>query len=105
MMTQRPVTGSFRSSGIECVLVDLDGRLAPLELDRHDIEPEGTVDEMVPRQVVGGKPHDSAPLSGAHRFDRLSIRVPPAGLDLDEYGRPSIAGDDVQFATGHAVAP
>src|SRR5688572_10482014 len=61
MMTQRPVTGSLRSSGIKGVLIDLDNGPAGVELNGHDVEAAGTFGEMVLHHVFVSKP-DDAPL-------------------------------------------
>ena len=47
MMTQRPVTGSFLSSGIECVLKNLDHGTAGLEADRYNVEAARAAGQMV----------------------------------------------------------
>src|SRR5215471_2807647 len=61
MITQRPVTGSFRSSDklvgsrlcyVERVTVHLDRRLAAAKIDRHDVEAASTLGQAVARQIV-----------------------------------------------------
>src|SRR6266516_3632770 len=105
MITQRPVTGSLRNSGIERVLKNLDGRPPRVEMDRDDVEPARDVGEMVSHDVVDGEPHNPPALARSHRLGRLAERSVVARLDLDEHQRRSIAGDDVQFATAPPMPP
>src|SRR2546426_6861133 len=76
MMTQRPVIGSLRNSGIERVLKDLDDRNAGVEMDRHDVETAGAVGEVVSHDVVERELRDPMALERGDRFGRLAERVP-----------------------------
>src|SRR5258708_7682523 len=91
MITQRPVTGSLRSSGIKCVLIDFNRRLARVEVNRADVEPAGTTGQMMPHHEVRGEPHHPCSLEGRDRFRRLA--EVPAGprLHLDEHYRRPVA--------------
>src|SRR6266576_6417654 len=105
MITQRPVTGSLRSSGFECVLNDLDDRLARVELYRDDVEPARTGGQAMSHHVVARELRDPAALEAGDRFGRLTERAAIARLHLDKYQRRPVSRDDVQFSTALAVAP
>src|SRR5258708_3916586 len=72
MMTQRPETGSLRSSGIEGVLKQFDRRPALVEMDRHHVEAARTVGEMVAHQILDRKLHDLTLLHSGNRFRRVT---------------------------------
>ena len=69
MITQRPVTGSRRSSGIESVLKDLDDRRARVEMDRHDVEAARAVGHVGAHHVVARELGDSSALESGDRFE------------------------------------
>src|SRR5262249_26074588 len=65
MITQRPVTGSLRSSGIEGVLEQLHGggRVLAPAVDGHDIEAARTVDETMRGEIRLRELDDALPLA------------------------------------------
>src|SRR5438067_1513010 len=105
MITQRPVTGSRRSSGIESVLNDLHDRIARVEMDRHDVEAARAVGYAGAHHVLACEIDDSSAFEPGDRFGRRAERVALASLHFDEHQRPAVTGDDVNFATARAVAP
>src|SRR5689334_13304162 len=106
MITQRPVTGSLRSSGIECVLEDLDRRLAAAEEDRDDVEAaRHAIDEIVAHQEISRDVPHAPPLERGDRLRAVAELGRLARLHLDERQRLAVAGDDVDFATPLAIAP
>src|SRR3954451_14627597 len=105
MITQRPETGSRRSSGIEGVLKQLEDRRAAGELNRHDVEPAAAVAAVMARQVVLRDLDNPLALERSHRVGAAAERVILTRLHLDEHDRLPVARDDVNFATASAVAP
>src|SRR5215470_12561125 len=100
MITQRPVTGSLRSSGKgECVLINLDDRPSGLEMDGYDVEPARLAREPVPRHVIDRQLRHCPLLEWRDGFGRRAELVRLARLHLDEDERRAIARDDVQFST------
>src|SRR5438477_7359007 len=71
-MTQRPVTGSRRSSGIERVLEDGDDRTARVEMDRNDVEAARAVRQVIAHHVVERELGD---LSAFEAGDRIGRRA------------------------------
>src|SRR6187401_1982859 len=84
MATQRPVTGSRLSSGIECVLEDLYGRALIVEMNGDDVEAARAIVQPVPRDEVHRELHDPPALERRHRFTRRAKRAGIARLHLDE---------------------
>src|SRR5436309_12848700 len=105
MITQRPVTASLRSSGIESVLIDLDCRLPRLEVDRDDVEPARDVVETMAHHVVHRQPHDPPALARCHGFGRVAECPVLARLHFDKDQRRTVAGDDIHLAAAPAVTP
>src|SRR5207245_268763 len=71
MMTQRPETGSLRSSGIEGVLKQFDcGRagLAGVEMNRHDVKAAWTVGQTLTHEIVERELHNLMLLPSGDRF-------------------------------------
>src|SRR4029077_20665696 len=99
MITQRPVTGSLRRSGIECGLNDLDHRLARVEVYRDDVEPARTGGQAMSHHVVARELRDPAALEPGDGFGRLAEPAAGARLHLDEHQRRTVSRDDVQFST------
>src|ERR1051326_3876718 len=96
MTTQRPVIGSFLSSGIERVLNHLDIRRAALELNRHAAEAPRALRKMMSHEVLARQPRHPQLLQRRHGFGRLAEPTPRPRLHFDEHERAPIAGDDVQ---------
>src|SRR5262249_40696328 len=88
---------------VEGVLVHIDHGTIPVELNRHDVEPAGTISEAVTRQVVSRERHHPAPLERRNRFGCCTELEPAARLDFDEDRRLAVARDDVEFATPPAI--
>src|SRR2546423_9737321 len=103
MITHRPVTGSLRSSGIESVLKDLDDGPFAVEMNRHDVEPAGTLADVLSHDVIGGELPESQPLQPGNRLRRLTETVSVARLHFHEHQRRTVARDDVDFSTPPAV--
>src|SRR6185312_6419287 len=101
--TQRSVTGSFLSSGIEGVLQDLDLRRPRVEMNRHDVEAAGALVDLVLRQILRGQAYEPALLHRRHRFGRGSEFMAGSRFDLDEHQRVAVARDDVDLAGGHPI--
>src|SRR4051812_44801979 len=99
MITQRPMMGSRRNSGIynlqsvESVLKDLDPRPSPVEMNRHHVETAGTLGQSASGHVVERQLRDPPALEGRYRFGRLPERVPLPRLHLDKHHRLIVAGD------------
>src|SRR5262245_32755736 len=104
MMTQRPVTGSRRSSGIEGVLENLDRRTLRVEVDGDDVEAAASVEQIVARQVVNGDALHAAALAAGDRIGRLPELVAVARLHLDEHRGLAVAGNDVHFSIAPPIA-
>src|SRR5580765_1924611 len=105
MITQRPVMGSFRSSGIECVLEHLDNRAARFEVNRHDVEPARTLAQMMTHDEILCEVRHPALLHRCHRLGRGPVLAALSRLHFDEHERPIPAGNDVQFATPPPISP
>src|SRR5581483_10484271 len=104
MITQRPVTGSLRSCGIECVLHDLDRGLAGVDANRDDVEAARDAGEAMPHHIVDGGLGDAPLLERRHRVVAVAEFVAVARLHLDEDDRRAVARDDVQFSPAATVA-
>src|SRR3954462_8279522 len=94
--TQRPVMGSFLSSGIEGVLYDLYRGRAGVEVNRHDVEAARAVMKMMSHQIFFGQPYQLALLHRRDGFGRSPKLAIDARLDLDKHQRRAVARDDVQ---------
>src|SRR4051812_17335079 len=123
MITQRPETGSRRSSGIkqstghrhnlptrrshavERILKHFDFGTARVEVDRHHIEPAGAVGQTMPAHVVDRELRDPPALERRDRFGGRPKRMAVARLHFDENDRLPVSGDDVDFSTAAAIAP
>src|SRR5918911_968683 len=105
MITHRPVMGSLRSSGIECVLKNLHHGPSAVELNRHHVEPAGTLGDVLAHDVVGGQPRHAQLLQPRDRLGRVAEPVAVARLHFHEYQRRAVARDDVDFSTAPAVPP
>src|SRR5581483_1594427 len=104
MITQRPVTGSLRSCGIESVLHDVDRRLAGVDAHGDDVEAARHAGQAMPHHIVDCDLRHSALLEPRHGLGREAEGVAVAGLDLDEHDRHAVARDEVQFSPTAAVA-
>src|SRR4051812_37785177 len=105
MITHRPVTGSRLNSGIECVLINLDRRLARVDMDRDDVETARAVRQPTPRHVVQRELRDPAALERCDRLRRVPDLPPFPRLHLDEPHRLAVARDYVNFSAAAAIAP
>ena len=104
MITQRPVTGSRRSSGIECVLKDHYLRPAIVEMNRDDVEAARAISEMMARHVLRREPRDAPLLRSGDRLRRVSELAAVPRLHFHEHRRLAIASDDVNFSKASSVA-
>src|SRR5262245_31096542 len=105
MMTQRPVTGSLRSSGTinllsdgEGVLKQLDFRLAShFQIDADDIEAEGRGAAHFAQEVAGHTGKVALLFLVHSHFRRLNIAC-GARLDFDKTKHVAVPSDQVQLA-------
>src|SRR5258706_16347687 len=118
MITQRPVTGSRRSSGIrnqftigtlqftrvESVLKDLDLRPSRVEMDRHDVEPAGTIGQTTAGHVVDGQLRQPPALERGHPLRGFTEFMALPRLHFDKNDRLAPTPDDVNFSTPPAGA-
>jgi hypothetical protein len=84
-------------------LIQLNPRFLLAHIDRDDIEPTRTLNQVVPRQIVQ---RDTGHPSSLEQRDRLRARAeltPLARLDLDEDDRLTIARDDIQFSSPTSI--
>src|SRR6266850_171390 len=105
IITHRPVIGSLRNSGIECVLENLDLRSTRVEMNRDDVEPAGAAGQMMSRHVIHRQLRDPVLLEPCDRLGCLAKGAAITRLDLDEDQRRAVARDDIQFTTAAAIAP
>src|SRR6478736_4226739 len=84
MITQRPETGSRRSSGIEGVLIQLEDGSAAAQLDRHDVEAAAAVAAVVARQVILGDLDHPPALERGDGIGAAAERQVLARLHFDE---------------------
>jgi hypothetical protein len=105
MITHRPVTGSLRSSGIECVLNHADHRLVPVNVNRHDVEPARARAHPPPAHVLHREPGDPPALSRRHGFARRPASRAITRFHLDENENAAISRDDVDFSSPPPPAP
>src|SRR3989442_11688312 len=96
---------SHVAGDLERIRKHLDDRRCCVEVDRDDVEPTGTIGQMMPHHVIDGEPRHLALLPGRYGFARLAEFAALARFDLDEHDRRSVARDDVQFSTPTAVPP
>src|SRR5438067_1692156 len=75
MITQRPVTGSLRNSGIERVLEDVDDRRARLDADRDDVEAARARGQVMLHHVVDRELAHAAALDRRDRLTRFAERA------------------------------
>src|SRR3954462_9868060 len=80
--TQRPVMGSFLSSGIEGVLYDFYRGHDGVEVNRHDVEAARAVMKMMPHQILFGQPYQLSLLHWGYGFGRVPKLAIGARLDL-----------------------
>jgi diadenosine tetraphosphate (Ap4A) HIT family hydrolase len=104
MITHRPVTGSLRSSDIECVPINLDPRVAAFHVHVDDIEPAGASRQTSPQQVVSSHAQHAAPLQAGHGRGAFAEGPSCARFHFHHHNRLAIAGNDVDFAEAGAVA-
>ena len=99
-----PPTTYALTSGVECVSIYLNARLATVHLDRHHVEPARAVVQAVPGQVVYGHLRDASLLPRRERLGASAKLFPDAGLHLDEHRHLVYGRDDVNFSKFCAVA-
>src|ERR1043166_6638233 len=102
--TQRPVIGSFLSSGIEGVLKDFDLGRTVVEMNRDDVERAGTIVNAVRRKICGRQPYQLALFRRGDRFGRRSEFMAGPRLHFDEYQRGPITRHDVDLAGRHTIS-
>src|SRR5258706_11757842 len=90
---------------VEGALKYFDHWHAGVEMDRHDVEPAGTVCQSMSHEIVECEPRDLHSLARRDRLARLSECPALPRLHFHEHHRLAVAGDDVQFSTAAAVAP
>jgi len=100
MITQRPVTGSLRSSGIERVSKYLHCWRFAVDRDRHNVEPARRVQPPATRQKPEGELHDPPLLVDRDRFAAVPERRTVPRFDFHEHDGGAVARDDVNFSTG-----
>src|SRR5947208_2990051 len=105
MMTQRPVTGSLRSSDIESVLIHLNARNAGLVPDGHDIEPAPPIEPSAARKIIHSHPPDAALLPHGDGLSPVAVLPAGARLHLDKHNHVLVARDDVNFSVLGSVTP
>src|SRR5437763_14022905 len=71
---------SHVAGGLERIRKHLDDRRCFVEVDRDDVEPTGTIGQMMPHHVIDGEPRHLALLPGRHGFARLAELAPLARL-------------------------
>src|SRR6266566_7827362 len=107
MMTQRPVTGSFRKSAmkIECVLHHFHCEAAGARC-RHadDVEAARRVREPFLAQVCRSHAAQAVPFLPGHRVERIAETATRTRADLHEDKNGAVARDDVQLAASRAKA-
>jgi hypothetical protein len=110
MITQRPVTGSRRSSGTPALVERRSDtrsrRYRPrIAVNRYHVEPARPVNPPLLHHIRFRQPHNRPPLPHRHRFRRIAEIVILARLDLDEYQRLAVTRNDVNFARATAPSP
>src|SRR5688572_7067184 len=104
MITQRPVTGSLRSSDIESVPINLDARDVARDIHVHHVEPARAVPQPAPQQIVGAHAQHPALLQGRDRVGAVAEGAAVPGLHLHNDDGRTIAGDDINFSVLRAIA-
>src|SRR6476469_8284896 len=103
MMTQRPVTGSFRKSAmklkVERVLHHFDvERAAGCPCDADDVEPTGEVRETFAAQVCRSQPAQAMLFLPRHRIERCAETATRTGPDFDKHELAPVTRDDIELA-------
>src|SRR6188474_3191564 len=104
MITQRPVMGSLRSSGIsgvEGIPDDLHVRRVLIEPHGDHVESAGNRAHAVAGQVIVGDGDYLTPLPPCDGVGPVAALAAAPGLHLDEHQAAAVHGDDVDFAEGH----
>ena len=66
-------------------------------LEQHDIKPTGSIDQVVPRQILSRQTDQFFLLLAVHSMDRSTEILRPARLYLDEHQDRTIFGNQIQF--------
>jgi len=83
---------------VERVLDMLDLWSRPVSsLEQNDIKPTGSIDQVVPRQILGRQADQFFLLLAVYSMHRSTEILRPSRLYLDEHQHRSIFGNQIQF--------